>query len=132
MNHTALAQYQSISVQSAMTDVSPHQMITMQLDGALDRIASAKGAIARKEISHKGELLSSAIAIVDSLRASLDYKRGGEISNKLGSLYDYIESGLVKANMTSDVEVLEEMSALLNELKLGWESIPAELRQGQL
>jgi len=130
MNQAALDQYQNVGVQSSMTDATPHQMITMQLDGALDRVASARGAILRTEVSRKGELLSSVIAIVDSLRASLDFGRGGEIAANLGSLYDYIERRLVEVNMTSDLLLLDEVASLLKEIKVAWLSIPADVRQG--
>lgn len=130
MNQAALNQYQNVSAHSAMTDASPHRVIAMQFDGALDRVASARGAIQRKELGRKGELLSGAIAIIDSLRASLNHELGGEISVNLASLYDYIELRLVEANMNSDVLLLDEVRSLLKELKLGWASIPAELRQG--
>jgi flagellar protein FliS len=125
----ALDQYKAVGVQSGMTDATPHQMITMLLDGAVDRIASAKGAIDRNEIARKGELLGSAIAIIDGMRASLDYEGGGEIAANLGSLYDYMERRLVEANTESDKEMLDEVSALLKEIKAGWESIPADVRK---
>ena len=128
MNQAALKQYQAIGVQSGVTDANSHQLICMLLTGALDRVASAKGAIARGEIRSKGELLSAAIAIVDGLRASLDHDRGGEISANLASLYDYIEQTVVQANLASDVTQLDEVSVLLTEIKQGWESIPADAR----
>ena len=125
----ALDQYKAVGVQSGMTDATPHQMITMLLDGALDRIASAKGAIARNEVARKGELLGSAIAIIDGMRASLDYNGGGEIAANLGSLYDYIERRLLEANTSDDTAVLDEVSGLLKEVKSGWDSIPADVRK---
>lgn len=131
MNNMALNQYRSVSVQSGMTDATPHHMITMLLDGALDRVASAKGAIDRGEVSRKGELLGRAIAIIDSMRASLDYDQGGEIAANLGSLYDYIESRLVEANASSNVTLLDEVSSLLREIKAGWTAIPADARSAQ-
>lgn len=126
---TALDQYKAVGVQSGMTDATPHQMITMLLDGALDRIASAKGAIARNEVARKGELLGSAIAIIDGMRASLDYNGGGEIAANLGSLYDYIERRLLEANTSADVAILDEVGGLLKEIKSGWNSIPADVRK---
>lgn len=131
MNNMALNQYRSVSVQSGMTDATPHHMITMLFDGALDRVASARGAIDRGEVSRKGELLGSVIAIIDSIRASLDYDKGGEIAANLGSLYDYIEGRLVEANASSDVSILDEVSSLLREIKTGWTAIPADLRSTQ-
>ncbi|MFT4518773.1 MAG: flagellar protein FliS [Halioglobus sp.] len=129
MNQKALNAYKSVDVQSGITDATPHQLVAMLISGALDRVASAKGAVSRGEISRKGELVSSVIAIIDSLRATLDHEKGGEISQNLASLYDYIERTLVQANLASDVTLLDEVSRLLTEIKEGWESIPAEARQ---
>lgn len=129
MNQAALSLYKTIGVQGGITDASPHQLITMLLSGALDRVASAKGSISRGEIGRKGELLSSAIAIIDSLRASLDHNKGGEISSNLASLYDYIEQRLIQANMASDTAPLDEVSSLLMEVRAGWESIPNDARR---
>jgi flagellar protein FliS len=129
MNQAALSLYKTIGVQGGITDASPHQLITMLLSGALDRVASAKGSIKRGEIGRKGELLSSAIAIIDSLRASLDHDKGGEISKNLAALYDYIEQQLIKANMASDTVPLDEVSSLLMEVRAGWESIPRDARR---
>ncbi|RLA18968.1 MAG: flagellar export chaperone FliS [Gammaproteobacteria bacterium] len=129
MNQAAMKQYQTIGVQSGVTDASSHQLISMLMAGALDRMASARGAIIRGEISRKGELLSEIIAIIDSLRASLDHSRGGEISTNLTSLYDYIEQCLLRANLDSDVEPLDEVSSLLAEIKAGWELIPVDARR---
>lgn len=129
MNQTALNIYKSVDVQSGITDATPHQLVAMLLSGALDRVASAKGAIFRGETSRKGELVSSAIAIIDNLRASLDHSSGGEISTNLASLYDYMEQRLVQANLASDATQLDEVSLLLAEIKQGWESIPGAARQ---
>ena len=62
MNDVALKQYQSVGVESGVLGASPHQLIAMLLTGALDRIASARGAIERGETARKGEMLSGAIA----------------------------------------------------------------------
>ena len=129
MNQAALSLYKTIGVQGGITDASPHQLITMLLSGALDRVASAKGCITRGEVGRKGELLSSAIAIIDSLRATLDHQKGGEISANLAALYDYIEQQLIKANMASDTVPLDEVSSLLMEVRAGWESIPTDARR---
>lgn len=128
MNQAAMKLYKSTGVQGGVMDASPHQLTLMLITGAQDRVASAKGAILGGEIARKGELLSSAIAIVDSLRASLDHARGGEISTNLAMLYDYMEKRLVEANLASDGGILDEVSSLLMEIRVGWESIPVDAR----
>lgn len=130
MNHVALKQYQSVGVESGVSNASPHQLISMLLTGALDRIAAARGAIERGETARKGEMLSRAIAIIGGLRGSLNHEQGQDISENLGALYDYIEQLLVEANLASSSEKLVEAVSLLNEIKEGWDAIPVELRQG--
>ena len=128
MNQAALNLYKTTGVQGAVMDASPHQLVLMLITGAQDRVASAKGSILRGEIGRKGELVSSAIAIVDSLRASLDHEQGGDISQNLSMLYDYMERRLVQANLASDTAILDEVSSLLVEIRAGWNSIPADTR----
>lgn len=130
MSVMALQKYKSIGVHSDMADASAHQLIGKLLNGALDRISSAKGAVSRGEMAAKGELLGKAIGIIDGLRASLDYEKGGEIAANLGSLYDYMEQRLVEANLNNSVELLDEVSDLLRQVKSGWDEMPAEQRGG--
>lgn len=129
MNQTAMQQYQNVGVNSGVTDADPHQLIAMLLCGATDRIAAARGALLRGDVGRQGELISAAIAIVDSLRASLDHDRGGDIADNLRALYDYMERRLVEANLAADASLLEEVSGLLAELKAGWEAIPTAARR---
>lgn len=131
MNQSALNEYNDIGVNSGVTDANPHHLIAMLLTGCADRVASARGAILRGEVGRRGELISSAIAIVDNLRASLDHDKGGEVSGNLAALYDYIERGLVEANLGGDASRLEEIGGLLSEIKAGWDSIPLDTRRGR-
>ena len=128
MNQSAMQQYRAVEVQGGVTDASPHQLVSMLLTGAADRVAAARGAITRGDTARRGELISGAIAIIDSLRASLDHERGGEISANLAALYDYLEQGLVEASVASDGSRLDEVGALLAELRAAWEGIPQDVR----
>ena len=127
-NHSALKQYQSVDVESKVSASNPHSLVVMLLDGLLQKIARASGAVERGETSEQGMAISSALKIVDSLRASLDHDKGGEIADNLRAIYDYTEKRLVEANMKSDVDILFEASSLITQIKLGWEAIPADIR----
>ena len=128
--HTALNSYRSIGNQSGVEGASPHQLVTMLFNGALERIAAAKGHMERNEVSQKGEKISRVIEIVDNLRASLNHDAGGELSANLASLYEYIGQRLVEANLNNSPELLDEVAGLLREVKSGWDEIPAEHRGG--
>ncbi|MAT83623.1 MAG: flagellar export chaperone FliS [Gammaproteobacteria bacterium] len=114
--------YQSEAVQAAQF-ASPHQLVKMLVDGAVERVVQARGAMERGMTARKGERIGKAISIVDSLRASLDMEKGGEVAANLASLYDYIGRRLLHANLKNDAGALEEVLRLLREIQAGWDGI---------
>jgi len=104
-------------------------LITMLLDGAMERIARATGHIERGEVAAKGECLSRAVGIIDYLRSSLNSEVDeGRVSANLASLYDYMLQRLTEANLRNDVALLEEVRNLLAEVREAWVSIPPDQR----
>ena len=120
---TAMKQYQRVSVQSEVFEASPHRLIQMLMDGGLERIAQARGAIQRERFAEKGELIGKAISIVGGLREPLDHKVSGGLSQNLDSLYEYMIRRLLDANRGNDIVALDEVSGLLREVKTGWDAI---------
>ena len=124
---TALGAYKVTKNQMVIDDASPHQLIKMLLEGALERVATASGAMARGEVAVSGESIGKAISIVDSLRVSLDREQGGQIADNLSALYDYMTRRLLEANATKDPDMLGEVAGLLREIKVAWDQVPADL-----
>ncbi len=125
----AAQNYSSMKVQSGAVDASPHRLIQMLFEGALERIAQAKGAMQHNQIARKGELIQKAINIVDGLQGSLkDKKEDGELADELNELYDYIIRALTEANYKNSVERLDECGRLLGELKSAWDGVASEVR----
>ena len=125
----AMGQYKQVGTQIGADSADPHQLIVMLFDGALERIAIAKGAIERGNIEEKGQKIGRAIAIIDGLRASLNKEAGGEIADNLDNLYDYMQRRLFEANLQSDIAALDEVVDLIKEIKSAWMAIPIELRE---
>ena len=103
---------------------TPHRLIQMLMQGALDRIATARGGIERNEIELKNNAIGLAISIIGGLRDSLNFEEGGEIAANLDSLYEYMNRRLTEANMKNDVELLDEVTSLMNEIKSAWDVMP--------
>ena len=74
----ALKQYQQINAESGTAYASPHRLIQMLMEGAFERIATAKGCIQRHDIPGKGEQIGKAIDIIGGLRDGLNPDAGGE------------------------------------------------------
>ena len=127
--HAALKQYRSVGTQAGIESADPHRLVLMLMDGALEKISTAKGCMMRSEIAEKGAQISWAIAIIDGLRAALDYDRGGEIAQNLEDLYDYMGRRLFQANVENSTEILDEVSGLMVEIKDAWGAIPDEAKK---
>ncbi len=109
---------------------SPHQLITMLFEGAMERISRAIGHLERDEIAAKGECLNRATGIIDHLRHSLNGGAGdGEVAGNLDALYDYMLQRLTEANLRNDSAVMVEVRDLLAQLRDGWVGIPQEQRE---
>ncbi|WP_372873822.1 flagellar export chaperone FliS [Pseudomonas sp.] len=120
---TAMKQYQNVNTQAQAVDASPHRLIQMLMEGGLTRIAQARGAMERQQTAIKGELIGKAIAIIGGLREGLDLQQGGELAANLDSLYQYMVSRLLEANVKNDAASLDEVAGLLRNVKSGWDAI---------
>lgn len=127
--NSAMNEYKKAGVHAEVMDADPHRLIQMLMEGALERIAIAKGAMQQKNVALKGDRISSAISIVEGLRASLDMNAGGDISANLESIYEYMTRRLMEANLKDDEQMLDEVADLMRKIKAGWDEIPDKLTQ---
>ncbi|EKM95595.1 flagellar protein FliS [Stutzerimonas degradans] len=119
----AMRQYQQVGVKAQVTEADPHRLIQMLMQGGLDRIAQARGAMEREAYGEKGVLIGKAINIIGGLRDVLDKEAGGELATNLERLYEYITMRLFEASRHNDVSKLDEVAKLLSEIKSGWDGI---------
>jgi len=127
--HSGLNQYKKIGVQGSVESASPHRLIQMLMEGALDKIFAAKGFMERGEVANKGEYISWAISIIDGLRVSLDKNLDNDIVKNLDALYEYMNACLLEANVKNDPAKLDEVAGLMHEIKTGWDGIEDETQQ---
>ena len=125
---SALGAYKTTKNDLALTDASPQKLIALLLDRALEHVSKARGAMDRGELADMGEAIGKAMTIISSLQASLNFEQGGDIANNLDSLYDFLTQLLLQATSEKNVDYLKEVSGLLTEIKDGWDSIPADMR----
>ena len=128
MNQYAKA-YAATEAYSGVAYADPHSLITQMFDGALKRIAQAKGAMERNEIAAKGTLISQAVAIIANLEGCLDLDNGGELAANLSSLYEYMNIRLTEANINNDQSKLDEVIQLILEIKSAWVQIAPQQTQ---
>lgn len=118
--------YQKESVKSRLAGADSYTIITMLMQGALERLARGKGCIERNDLAGKAEHLSRASSIILALMESLDHSVGGEVTQNLSSLYEYMNMRITDASIEKSVEPLVEVMTLMNEIKSAWDAIPRE------
>jgi flagellar secretion chaperone FliS len=115
--------YQQVRSHGGVESADPHGLITLLMDGALERIVKARAHMLRGEIAAKGETISRCIEIIGGLRDSLDPKVDTAMVERLDSLYEYMSRRLLQANLRDDAEILDEVSRLLQQLRDSWVQI---------
>jgi flagellar protein FliS len=107
--------------QTQANTATPGELILMLYRGAARFLASAIEAIEAKDVQRAHTNLVKAQAIVTELLQSLDADRGGEMARQLTSIYEYMNTRLVEANLHKDAEPAREVQMLLRELLPAWE-----------
>jgi flagellar protein FliS len=123
-----LAAYQNAATHGGVAASDPHGLIVMLMDGALERIATARGCMQRGDVTEKARLLNRTVSIVAELRGSLDLSAGGQIAANLSELYDYMNRRLMVALANNQLEPLDEVSKLLADIRSAWVAIPQQAR----
>lgn len=120
----ALKAYNHVGIESGVNSADSHKLISMLFQGALLAIANAKNGMLRNDIPVKGKATSHAIRIInEGLKASLDKNVGGKLAQDLDALYDYMCLRLAEASLKNDIGMLDEVTGLINEIKVAWDSI---------
>ena len=98
------------------------KLIIMLYDGAIRNINLAVEGM--KDKHHKYDNISGAIVkaqdIIAELMVSLDFERGGEIAANLFSIYTFMNSRLLDANLKKEEAPLSEVKKMLMELREAW------------
>lgn len=121
-----MREYQGVQVDSAVAEADSHKLISMLMNGALDKLVTAK---ASDDPARRKALVSKAISIVEYLRVSLDPGADLEFSTQLGELYSYMELQLLKSTLESSEAPLDDVIGLLRPVRDGWDGMQAEYRR---
>ncbi|MGI2853472.1 flagellar export chaperone FliS [Shewanella algae] len=122
----SLKSYRKVSLESEISVASPHRIIQLMFNGALERIAQSRYAIEQGDQAAKGVYISKAVGIITGLSSSLNMDDGGEIAKNLNSLYDFMLRRISEANLNNDVQALDDVAVILRDIKEAWDAIPAD------
>lgn len=110
-------------IQEHTEEISSHQIISLLMDGAIERIDQALEAHKTGRIDELEILVQKLIAIINGLRNSLNFDAGGDIAANLDALYDYMLGAISESSQENLPQALTQTKSLLSEVKLGWDQI---------
>lgn len=121
--------YARVGIESNVMSASPHQLIMMLFDGAQSGLRTARLHMQAGNVAEKGKAISRVLDIVNNgLLAALDTEQGGDMSERLASLYEYVGEVLLQANLHNDEQRLDEAARLLDSIGSAWREIGEQSR----
>ena len=115
MNSNGYNVYKNNSVNYA----SKEQLLLMLVEGAVKFCKIGRQAILDKDIKKSPDALIRTQDIFSELMVSLDTKQG-EWAVQLFRVYDFIKEKLIEANMTKNLEIIDEILPLVEDINETW------------
>lgn len=117
MNQNTMNDYQ----RNAILTATPAELTLMLYEGAIKFCNIAKMAIEKGEIEKAHENIKRAENIITEFRITLDHKY--PVWEDFERVYDYIYRKLVEANMTKDIDTLDEALKYIREMRDTWKEV---------
>ncbi|GAB4211796.1 MAG: flagellar export chaperone FliS [Rhodoferax sp.] len=123
--------YKRVSVESSVSEASPHKLVEMLFEGLLNNVGSATAALERGDIKAKCEHIIIAVRILEEgLKGALNLEAGGELAANLNGIYDYCVNRLTQANLRNDPALLTEVRNVILPVADAWKQIaPGQTQQ---
>ena len=115
--------YQNAYKKASVNTLDQNKLIIMLYDGAIKNASFAVEHMKSGEIEKVHNCLIKAKNIVTELMATLNMERGGDVAKNLQSLYSYMFSQLIEANMEKKTQPIVVVIELLKELRVAWVEI---------
>jgi flagellar protein FliS len=117
---------------ASVNTLDQNKLIVMLYDGAIKQSGFALEHIKKNDIEKAHNALVKAKNIVAELMSSLNMEKGGEVAVNLKSLYAFMFSQLIEANMNKESKPVVTVIGLLKELREAWVHIGNTGRQPQV
>lgn len=114
MQQAAANRYYETQIKTA----TPEELTMMLYNGCIRFLKQAMQSMSIKDYAAKNKFISKALDIVDELHATLDMQF--EIAENLSALYVYFKDRLLYSSMQMDMEVLQEVTDMMTELRDTW------------
>ena len=122
-----IKQYQTNNI----TTATPEKLMIMLFDGAIQFLQKAKNAIEEKNLQERSKNIEGARKIIRELMRTIDLENGNDVSKSLFRLYNKMAMKLIKANVSRDINLLDEVIEDLSNVRWGFQKA-IEIQSGSI
>lgn len=118
--------YQTVEKQALGEADDPHFVVLMMLDALLKSMALFQENISAKQgrgQELKSDSFARALTIIYALQTSLDFEKGGEISENLFKLYEFSRQKLLSDMKAGEAIGTSDAIDVLTEIRDAWSQI---------
>ena len=112
-----IKQYQTNNINTA----TPEKLMIMLFDGAIQFLQKAKTAIEEKDFKERSLNIEMARKIIRELMRTIDLENGNDVSKSLFKLYNKMAMKLIKANVSKNASLLDEVVEDLMNIRWGFQ-----------
>jgi len=114
------SRYHNAYKHNEISTSSQGKLILMMYEGAAKFTTMALKSMDEGDIAGKATYIRKTHDIINELSVSLDLKKGGEVTARLETLYQFVLRQLTLANIKSDRKALESILKVLEPLQEAW------------
>jgi flagellar secretion chaperone FliS len=119
----AQASYQNVDLSTRVEGASPHQLIALLFEEAVNALDAMVAAATRRDIARVATAQARALSIVGGLQASLDMEGGGDLARNLADVYREASRLILAAGKACEPDLAVQARTLLAEIASAWNSI---------
>ena len=112
-----IKQYQTNNI----TTATPEKLMIMLFDGAIQFLQKAKVAIEEKNLQERATNIENARKILRELMRTIDLENGNTVSKSLFRLYNRMAMKLIKANVSKNIVLVDEVIEDLTNIRWGFQ-----------
>lgn len=112
-----IKQYQTNNI----TTATPEKLMIMLFDGAIQFLQKAKTAIIEKNLLERSNNIEAARKIIRELMRTIDLENGNDVSKQLFRLYNRMTMKLIKANISRNTDLIDEVLEDLTNIRWGFQ-----------
>lgn len=131
ISRRTLQLYESVGYEATVDFADQHALVALLFRALMDALADAERHLLARQYLEKARAVSKAQAILDGLRATLDFARGGSLAQDLDAVYAYCIRTLLRGHAENAAEKLQEVRNLLGRLESAWQLIPVQRAAAQ-